>query len=157
MLAIFVYFVLFDARGEMPIGFSPVLLPIATALLLAIKYIPEAIHRPKMVEALCDDALAIAAHASFAIILHDPLLQYAYALCSVCCLVEHRFSTLPALTALALIMVAAYTHGPRISDLRSFLIATGLPTVAECLAKALAYVERVAVAWIRTGGMLSSD
>ena len=158
MFTIIVCLVLFDARGAILDDVDPSILLVAAAVLLAVKYIPAAIHRPRMVEAVCDDALAIAAHAACVLVVRrDQILQYACALHSICYLVQHRFNSLPALTAVALLLLAAHVYGPRISELKPFLIAMAFPTLAEGLATTLAYARRIAVVWVLTGGLLSSE
>ena len=157
MYTVFVSFVLFDARGDI-MHIHPFLIPIAAVsmaiIMPAIKYLPIVFHRPQMIESLCDDVLAIVTHAACMLVIHDPSLQYACALHSACYLMRHRFlgniHLTPSHMAMALVLLAAYIYGPRISELKPFLTAMAFPSLAEALANILEYMRKLLVVWIQT-------
>jgi hypothetical protein len=155
-------FVLFDAHGAItpmtpgPGGTAYATLAFGAALLLlALKHAPRAIQRPQQsVDALCDDALCITAHAAcIAMLSADPVLMHGCALHSACYIAEHRFrGRMPSLatgtvvyTAVALALLAAYLYGARITDTRRYMLSAVCPYGLELLARLLSHAHRVAV------------
>ncbi len=160
--------VLFDARGGEFIPTAPVYIT-ATAFLavflLSMAYLPHIFHRPALVDAFCADVLSIAVHvACVSVLSSDPLLRHACALHSACFCIQNRFlgtstktaTVQPAIlvhTILVLLLLAAYVHGPRITEIRQFVIGAVCPHVLELLgAKVLASVHGVLVTfWLEKG------
>jgi hypothetical protein len=161
--------VLFDARGppaELSCGgggseYLYIYLTLGvSALLLSLKYLPTILHRPQqLVDALCNDVLCVAAHAAFIAVVVDPCLRHGCALHSACFILQQRFmGKMPLATVLGrgggeplvhttliLTLLAAYAYGPRISDVRQFMLSAVCPHALELLAQLLARVHRLAV------------
>jgi hypothetical protein len=148
--------VLFDARGDDALLSTAV--PIVAAALavamLAVRYMPLIFHRPQLVDHFCEDVLAISAHASCLSVLQSAELQYACALHSACYIMQHRFldkQSVPAAlvhTVTGALLLAAYLHCPRISDIKSFITAVASPHLVELFAKAMSYLHRLLVVWL---------
>ena len=154
--------VLFDARGsscEAPPHLLAAALCTAVAL-IALKYAPAILHRPQqLMDALCADVLCLAVHAAcVSLVVADPCLRHGCALHSVCFVLQQRFvGHMPSLTAgtvvhtlLALVLLAAYAYGPRIGDVRQFMLSAVCPHAFDLLAQVAAHVHRLAVMWCET-------
>ena len=150
--------VLFDARG--PDGETPphlLLGALCVALfLLGLKYVPTILHRPQqLVDAFCNDVLCVAAHAACISAVADPRLRHGCALHSACFILQQRFmGRMPSLatgtvvhTTLVLLLLGAYAYGPRISDVRQFMLTAVCPHALEIVAQLLTHSHRVAVMW----------
>lgn len=156
MYTALVCLVLFDARGsECPSVLW--LLTIAgalAALTLGVKYFPVILHRPQLIDAFCEDVLAVCAHCVCTSLVPPQSLQYACALHSALFLLEHRFLGKPrvpttlAHTTAGLLLAAAYLCGPRTLELRPFILAVAYPHLVELLSKALAHVHKLSVLWL---------
>jgi hypothetical protein len=150
--------VLFDARGEAPQSdlFYVVAVLCVSSFLLSMAYIPTIFHRPVMVDAFCADVLSITVHSACISMLSDPLLRHACALHSVCFCIQTRFlsakNTIQPLllhTGLVLLLLAAYVHGPRITEIRQFMIGAVCPHVLELCARLLIGIhEGIVTFWI---------
>lgn len=156
--------ILFDARG----GVDP-LLPVTvyiaavlllSGLLLCMAYFPHIFHRPELVDSFCADVLMVTVHAACIGMVSDPLLRHACALHSACYCIQNRFlggaktTVQPVLvhTILALLLLAAYVYGPRITEIRQFMIAAVCPHVLDLGAKLLANVhEGLVTFWLEKG------
>jgi hypothetical protein len=150
-------FVLFDARGAVVVGSGFVYTCItvcAAALLLSLKFIPSIWFRPQqLVDIFCEDILCIISHAVCIGMILDPELRHGCALHSMCFVLQQRFmGRMPSLTTetvvhtlSVLFLVAAYTHGPRITDVQRFMLSAVCPHALELLAQLLARVHRVGV------------
>ena len=139
--------VLFDARGSHTAQYDGAALCLALAMLLA-QYAP-ALHRPQLVEGLCEDLLHIATHAAAACAITTPVLRYACALHCTCFLLQHRLR--PSVfvhTVTAMWLAAAWAYGPRITDLRPFIIAVAFPHVVDVVARAVVHLQKLIVLWI---------
>ena len=155
--------VLFDARGavESEHGAVYLTLTICTVMLLvALKFLPAILHRPQqLVDLLCGDMLCITAHAACISMIVDTSLKHGCALHSTCFILQHRFiGRMPSLasgtvvhTVLILILLFAYTHGPRIPDVQRFMLSAVCPHALELIAQLLTHAHRVAVI-MRSGG-----
>ena len=132
--------VLFDARGSLPE--SPILYVVLmlciSAFLLCMAYIPHIFHRPALVDSFCADVLSITVHSACISVLSDPLLRHACAVHSVCFCIQKRFlntknTIQPVLlhTGLVLLLLAAYVYGPRITEIRQFMLGAVCPHVLE--------------------------
>ena len=146
--------ILFDARGGEPdSAFYHASIALCLSLsLLSLAYIPRIFHRPALVESFCADVLSIVTHAACIGVLSDPLLRHACALHSTCLIVQTRFmgakSTIqPVLlhTVLVLLLLSSYVYGPRITEIRQFVIGAVFPHALELCAKLLANVHGVLV------------
>ncbi len=150
--------VLFDARGlpsdEVQHIYTALTL-CTTIILLSLKYLPTIIHRPQqLMDELCNDTLCVTAHAAcISTLVTEPCLRHGCALHSVCFILQQRFmGKMPTAatgtvvhTILILLLLAAYTHGPRISDVRQFMLSAVCPHALELLAQLLTNAHRVAV------------
>ena len=150
--------VLFDARGPEGENYPHLLLgTLCVALLfLGLKYIPTIMHRPQqLMDAFCNDVLCIAAHVACISIVGDPRLRHGCALHSVCFILQQRFvGRMPSLatgtvvhTTLTLLLLGAYAYGPRISDVRQFMLSAVCPHALELVAQFLTHLHRLAVIW----------
>ena len=146
--------VLFDARGGEGVsdGIPYVIIVICLSVfLLSLTYIPYIFHRPALVDRFCADVLSIVAHSACISILADPLLRHACALHSVCYCIQNRFintKTIPPVllhTLLVLLLLAAYVYGPRITEIRQFMIGAVCPHVLELGATLLINLHSVLV------------
>jgi hypothetical protein len=146
--------VLFDARGEVPESawiYVAVVLCVSV-FILSLAYLPHAFHRPALVDTFCADVLSITVHTACIGVLSDPLLRHACALHSVCFCIQTRFlSTKNAIqpvllhTMLVLLLAAAYVYGPRITEIKQFMIGAVCPHVLELGAHLLASLHGVLV------------
>ena len=156
MYTALVCFALFDAQ-QGAVGLITAQQPLATALLaaflLGLRYLPAVFHRPQLVDAFCEDLLCLTAH-SVCLVVPDPTMRYACALHSTCHLLQTQFRPhTPSVlihTVGAVWLLLAYAYGPRVSDLKPFLLAVSYPSVAGVLAKALTHTHRLAVLWLMT-------
>ena len=149
MYAALVCFVLFDARGNDTATLAPAAVLMALCS-LAMEYIPRAIHRPHAtVQSLCDDILAMAAFAACVVIVPGELLQYACTLHSVCHFLHWRFRGVGTHVGLCLLLIFAYFNGPRMSELKDFIVAMSFPVMVEFLATALQGLHRILVLWLQ--------
>jgi hypothetical protein len=149
--------VLFDARGVVVADHGLVYTSVAACaavLLLSLKFLPFILHRPQqLVDTLCNDILCITAHAMCIGTVVDPVLRHGCALHSACFITQHRFigrrSSLATATMvhtlLVLLLLMAYTHGPRIPDVQRFMLSAVCPHALELLAQLLTHAHRVAV------------
>jgi hypothetical protein len=142
--------VLFDARGSVPDATTFTSLVVCAAvLLLSLTYFPRILHRPVLVDALCADVLGIAVHCACIGVLSDPLLRHACALHSACFCVQSRFmgakkniTIQPILhTGLVLMLLVAYAFGPRITEIKPFMLGAVCPHVLELLAGLLIHLH----------------
>ena len=146
--------VLFDARGvviENPLAYTMIAMGVAI-LLVSLKFIPSIFHRPQqLVDTLCGDLLCITAHGACISTIQDQSLRHACALHSICFITQQRFmgrvSTVVHSTLLV-ILLTAYAHGPRISDVKQFMLSAVCPHALEILAQVLSHTHRVAVMWM---------
>jgi hypothetical protein len=139
--------VLFDARGALTEPYWTAVAVLA-ACMLAIKYLPAILHRPRQIQTFCEDVLHISTHASVVAVLpHANHLRYACALHSTCFILQHRFlkSGPPLLvhTVTALWLVAAYAYGPRVSELQTFIAAMVCPHALDVLTSVLTQVQKL--------------
>ncbi len=160
--------VLFDARGGG--GEDALLLPSSSAyatavlflsvLLLSMAYLPHIFHRPALVDSFCADVLSITVHTACIGVLSDPMLRHACALHSACLCIQSRFlggakgTIQPILvhTLLVLVLLSAYVYGPRITEIRQFMIGAVCPHVLELGARLLATFHGVLVTfWLEKG------
>ena len=165
MYVAFACFVLFDARGrgewlndDHNIRTYTFVATIGAVALLALAYIPRVVYRPHLVDALCTDILAIVAHGVGAGLVgtHDRILMHGCALHCACFILERRFlvskqATVPPVlihTVAFMLLAASYVYGPRITDIKSFVLASMYPHALEMLAYVLGQVHTVAVAMI---------
>ena len=81
--------VLFDARGSETVHYDAAALGLASLLML-VQYVPALLHRPQLVDGLCEDLLHIATHAAAVCTIASPVLRYACALHSTCFLLQNR-------------------------------------------------------------------
>ena len=151
--------VLFDARGpvESCSTWGPMYTSLTicfTVLLLSLKFLPTILHRPQqLVNVLCDDVLCITAHAACIALITDPCLRHGCALHSACFILQQRFmGRMPSLTTttvvhttIILLLLSAYVYGPRISDVRQFMLGAVCPHALEIFAQLLAHAHRMAV------------
>jgi hypothetical protein len=149
--------VLFDARGDVFESGSVVYAITAACLsvfLLCLAYLPHIFHRPALVDLFCADVLSIVVHAAGISVLSDPLLRHACALHSACFCIQTRFIgakgtvVQPVLllhTLLVLLLLAAYVYGPRITEIRQFMIGAVCPHVLDLGARALISLHGVLV------------
>ena len=135
--------------------------------LLSLAYLPHIFHRPALVDAFCADVLSITVHAACISVLSDPLLRHACALHSACFCIQNRFLPVgrgtttttamiqPALlvhTILALLLLSAYVYGPRLTEIRQFVVSAVCPHVLELGAKLLASLHGGLVTfWLEKG------
>jgi hypothetical protein len=147
--------VLFDARGD--ILSVDTLAYIALALQLfvaACAYVPAIVHRPRLVDDMCADLITTATHAvGIAMIVSDSKLIYACALHSLCFLVQHRVLhkvQFPVLihTITCLVLIAAYVHGPRINDIRQFVVSAVAPHALELAGSVMVHAHKFCVSWL---------
>ena len=151
--------VLFDARGgdvllDSAGPFYAVGVLCLSVFILSMAYIPYIFHRPVLVESFCADVLSITVHTACIGVLSDPLLRHACALHSICFCVQTRFiatknTIQPVLlhTVLVLLLLMAYIYGPRITEIRQFMIGAVCPHVLELGAKLLANLHMALVAF----------
>ena len=140
--------VLFDARGSETVHYDAAALGLASLLML-VQYVPALLHRPQLVDGLCEDLLHIATHAAAVCTIASPVLRYACALHSTCFLLQNRLK--PSVfvhTVTAMWLAAAYMYGPRIVDLRPFITAVAFPHVVDVAARAVVHLHRLIVLWI---------
>jgi len=156
MYACLACLVLFDARGgpPPPIETTVGAAALVCALLLALAYVPAVIHRPRLVDDLCADLLACGTHAAGIVVLvADPRLAYACLLHSAFFLAQNR--ALPRVphglavvvhTTVGLAALACYLQGPRITDLRQFVISAVCPHGLEVAARVVGHAHALVVA-----------
>jgi hypothetical protein len=142
--------VLFDARGALPES-STIYVGLVLGIsfvVLCMAYLPHIFHRPALVDSLCADVLSIVTHAACISVLSDPLLRHACALHSMCFCVQNRFlgaknSIQPVMlhTGLVLLLLAAYVYGPRITEIKQFMIGAVCPHVLELGANLLIHLH----------------
>ena len=146
--------VLFDARGDAFESGSIYVIAAAclSVFLLCMAYIPHIFHRPALVDLFCADVLSIVVHSAGVSVFSDPLLRHACALHSVCFCIQTRFisaksSVQPVLlhTLLVLLLLAAYVYGPRITEIRQFMIGAVCPHVLELGARVLISLHGILV------------
>ena len=156
MYTALVCFALFDARGtiELVAPYQIAATALLATVLLGLRYVPSVIHRPQLVDAMCEDLLCVAAHGICALLVLDPILRYACVLHSTCHLLQYRFMGKPRIpgtlvhTAAILWLAVAYAYGPRISDVKPFIVAVAYPNVMDLFARALTHAHRLAVLWV---------
>ena len=162
MYTAFACFVLFDARGTgdwlhdtSNVHTYTIMAILLSSSLLALAYIPRVVYRPQLVDALCADVLAIAAHGVGVWIIggHDRALMHGCALQCACYILEKRFLAKqpivpPALTHTVafMLLAASYVYGPRITDIRKFVLASTYPHLLELAACFLGHMHKVVVA-----------
>ena len=162
MYTAFACFVLFDARGTGVwledtgnIQTYTIMAILLSSALLTLAYVPRVVYRPQLVDALCADVLAIAAHGVGVWILggHDHSLMHGCALQCACYILEKRFLTKQPVVPSALthtvafmLLAASYVYGPRITDIRKFVLASTYPHLLEMAAWGLGQVHAVVVA-----------
>ena len=151
----FACLVLFDARGEtVPVDVLAYAALLFAVFFLLCAYVPAIIHRPRLVDDLCADVLTLATHAvGIVMAVSDTRLMHACCLHSLCFLVQHRALRkvqYPVLvhTVTALTLAAAYVYGPRISDIRQFVVSAVAPHALEMLALVVVHLHKFAVSWI---------
>ncbi len=153
-------------------GLPPIYYIGATAFLslflLSLAYLPHIFHRPALVDAFCADVLSVTVHAACISVLSDPLLRHACALHSACFCIQNRFLPVgrgttttammmiqPALlvhTILALLLLSAYVYGPRLTEIKQFVVSAMCPHVLELGAKLLASLHGGLVTfWLEKG------
>ena len=151
--------VLFDARGpvESCSTWGPMYTSLTicfTVLLLSLKYLPTILHRPqRLVDSLCNDLLCITAHAVCIALIVDPCLRHGCAIHSACFILQQRFighmpsvTTLTVVhTTLVLLLFSAYVYGPRISDVKQFMLSAVCPHALEIFAQVLSHAHRMVV------------
>ena len=157
MYIAFVCFVLFDAQGGDMAPLRPYHLygaAVLMAVMLCLGYIPGIFYRPQTgVDSLCDDLLCIAAHYACALLIHDQALRYSCILHSVAYVMEHRFLGKPNIPSMlvhattAMWLTTAYFHGPRVTEIKSFITAVAFPGTADLIARAMTEVHRITVLW----------
>ena len=145
--------VLFDARGSVDIAdYSLPLASVLGILLLIVKYIPGILHRPHKVDNLCEDLLHMSTHASCVYVLPSAQnLQYACALHSICFLMQHRFlkpSAVIVHTVTVLWLVYAYRDGPRVSELKTFILAVACPHILDIVSHTLVQTKKFTVLYL---------
>jgi len=151
MYTAIVCLVLFDARGDDAYlnTVMPAVAAVLAVVMLAVRYVPMIFHRPQLVDCLCEDLLAITAHAACLSVVPNTELQYACALHSACYIMQHRFlDKQPVLvhTVTGALLIAAFLYCPHISNIKFFIIAVASPHTVELFAKSMAYVHRLLVA-----------
>jgi hypothetical protein len=142
--------VLFDARGSVPDSITvyiALVLGVSTCI-LCMSYLPHIFHRPALVDSFCADVLSITVHSACISVLSDPLLRHACALHSMCFCIQSRFMgpkkyIQPVLlhTGLLLLLLAAYVYGPRITEIKQFMIGAVCPHVLELGASLLIHLH----------------
>jgi hypothetical protein len=153
------FLVLFDARGsELDTMTYAMLVVCAVFLLLCLSYLPHILHRPALVDAFCADVLSISVSVHWACIsvLSDPLLRHACALHSACFCVETRFmgtkknnAIQPILhTGLVFVLLSAYAFGPRITEIKQFMLGAVCPHVLQLIARALIHLHSGLVSFL---------
>jgi hypothetical protein len=155
--------VLFDARGDGTVE-SAMLYGMVTLCLsvfiLSMAYVPHIFNRPALVDSLCADILSVTAHTACIGMLSDPLLRHACALNSVCFCIQNRFirakksAVQPVLlhTILILLLLFSYVHGPRITEVKHFVIGAACPHILEFGAKILTSLHSISVTfWLEIG------
>ena len=154
--------VLFDARGAVPESAAVYLAMVLliSAFLLCMAYTPRIFHRPALVDSFCSDVLSIIVHSACISVVSDPLLQHACALHSACFCIQKRFLTsnspIPPIllhTGLVFMLLAAYMYGPRITEIRQFVIGAVCPHVLELAADLLASLHGILVAFLVEKGV----
>ena len=149
--------VLFDARGLLP-DMNTVFL-IATCMqlvLLTMVYFPQIIHRPQLVDALCADLIMFATNgAGLCLLFRYREMQYACVLHTVCFLVQtkylHRLSASSSwfvCTLMIIMLLIAYFHGSRVTDIQMFVFSAVWPHLLETVARVLMVAHKVVVAHI---------
>ena len=149
-------FVLFDARGNDDVPLSMVVyVAFAFQLLcLGLTYFPLIFYRQQHVDTLCADLITHATHAAGILLaISDPRLVYACALHSLCFCIQHHVLhrvQLPIVvhSAAALLLMAAYWNGPRIADIRQYVIGVVSPFVWDLVAVLLVHVHKFLVSWV---------
>ena len=146
--------VLFDARGDVVSDDTLVHAALLfAAFLLVCTYVPAIFYRPRLVDDMCADVLTLVTHAiGIVMVVSDTRLMYACCLHSLCFLVQHRALRkvqYPVLihTVMCLTLGAAYVHGPRISDIKQFVVSAVAPHVLEMLALVTVHLHKFAVSW----------
>ena len=160
-------------------GLPPIYYMAATAFLslflLSLAYLPHIFHRPALVDAFCADVLSVTVHAACISVLSDPLLRHACALHSACFCIQNRFlggggsssssrgittstsmmmiqPVLLVHTILVLLLLSAYVYGPRLTEIRKFVISAVCPHVLELGGKFLASLHGGLVTfWLEKG------
>jgi len=144
-----------------------------SVFLLSLAYLPHIFHRPALVDAFCADVLSITVHAACISVLSDPLLRHACALHSACFCIQNRFlgggsssssrgitstsmmmiqPVLLVHTILVLLLLSAYVYGPRLTEIRQFVISAVCPHVLELGGKFLASLHGGLVTfWLEKG------
>ncbi len=144
--------VLFDARGSMPYDHNSetlyiVLTLFASVCLLCMSYLPHIIHRPALVDSFCADVLSITVHSACISVLSDPVLRHACALHSACFCIQNRFmgpkknNAVVLHTGLVFLLLAAYVYGPRVTEIKQFMIGAVCPHVLELGASVLIHLH----------------
>ena len=142
--------VLFDARGSVPDSDMVYIALVAcvSTCILCMAYLPHILHRPALVDALCADVLSITVHSACISMLSDPFLRHACALHSMCFCIQGRFmggakknTTILLHTGLVLLLLVAYVHGPRITEIKQFMIGAVCPHVLELGASLLTHLH----------------
>ena len=157
--------VLFDARGDGTVVLESAMVYGAVSLclsifVLSVAYIPCIFNRPALVDSLCADMLSATVHTACIGMLTDPLLRHACALNSVCFCIQNRFirsksaAVQPILlhTILTLLLLLSYAYGPRITDVKHFVIGAACPHVLEFGANILTCLHGISVTfWLEIG------
>ena len=148
-----VCFVLLESLGEMHTiaPYYPWVLAVLALAALSARYIPDIFHRPHTaIDSLCKDMLCLTAHCACACLVHSPTLRYACALHSACYLLQFRFaaSFMILYIAMALCLVGAYMHGPRLLEVRDFIAAIAFPSAVELVAALMGHIHRLVVLWM---------
>lgn len=140
--------VLFDARGDKaPELYGHVVLLLAM-ILLALKHLPAILHRPHRIESFCEDLLHISSHASCVAMLPQGQTNLRYACClhSACFLLQHRFikggKSIFLHTSAFICLACAYAHGPRVSELKTFIAAVVCPHILDAIASLVTHVHK---------------
>ncbi len=121
-------------------------------LMLGMKYLPGIFHRPTHIDRLCEDILHISTHASCISALpstHN--LRYACTLHCICFLLQHRFlkgGSPMVHTLTAAWLLCAYFYGPRVSEIRPFIMAVACPHVLDTASRALVHLKKCIVLYL---------
>lgn len=142
--------VLFDARGELlPLGMLANAALLLELLLLCAGYLPAVLYRPRLVDDICADVIAFATQAAGIVVLvSNPYLMYACAVHAICFHMQHysrQRSQVLVDTVLALLLLTFYAYGPRITDIRQFVISAVMPHAMDMCAGMLVQVHKLVV------------
>ena len=154
--------VLFDARGDGSVEsvmFYGVFSTCLALVILAMTYIPYIFNRPVLVDSLCADLLSMTVHMACISMLSDPYLRHACALNSLCFCIQNRFigvkSTVQPIllhSILVSVLLFSYVYGPRITEVRHFVIGAACPHVLELGANVLVCLHGISVSFFSEVG-----